>query len=67
MSVVLYTTSCPRCKVLESKLDAAGVTYEKSSDFAEMEDQGFTIAPILTVDGKVFDFKEAIDWVNQME
>lgn len=66
MNVVLYTTGCPRCKVLESKLESASVSYEKSSDFDKLEAEGFSAAPVLMVDDKVFDFKEAIDWVNQV-
>ena len=25
---ILYSTGCPKCRVLEKKLDKAGITYE---------------------------------------
>lgn len=66
MKVTLYTTGCPRCRVLESKLNAAGVEYTSITDTDEIEQMGFTNAPVLKVDDDVLDFKSAVDWVNQV-
>ncbi len=62
--VTLYTTGCPRCKVLEAKLDEAGITYGVVNDPQKIMEMGFTTAPIMTVDGTVYSFKEAINWIG---
>ncbi len=65
--VVLYTTGCPRCRVLEMKLEAAGIPYTKVEDEQVMIDRGFLSAPMLEADGAVMTFKEAADWIRQKE
>ncbi len=64
MNVVLYTTHCPKCKVLKKKLDIAGIEYQIEEDVDVMTDKGFLSAPMLEVDDKVMDFSEAVRWVN---
>lgn len=66
MKVVLYTTHCPKCKVLTAKLKAKGVDYEEITDVDVMRDKGFMSAPMLEVDGKTMTFVEAIKWVNEV-
>ena len=65
MSVVLYSTGCPRCNVLEKKLKEAGVEFTVSNDEDEMISKGFMSAPMLEVDGEEMDFSRAVKWVNQ--
>lgn len=64
MRVILYSTNCPKCMVLEKKLSSAGVDFEIVTDVDVMQEKGFMSAPMLEVNGKALDFKEAIDWVN---
>ena len=64
MSVTLYSTGCPKCRILEQKLDMKNVEYKVVSDEAEMIDKGFMSLPMVDVDGKEMDFGEAIRWVN---
>lgn len=66
MKVMLYTTHCPKCKVLTAKLKAKGVDYEEVTDVDVMRDKGFMSAPMLEVDGKTMTFVEAIKWVNEV-
>lgn len=63
--VILYEHGCPRCKVLKSKLDQKGIQYENVSDVEMMKAKGFTEAPKLEVDGTVYDFKEAVEWIGE--
>lgn len=63
-SVILYSTGCPRCKVLKAKLDAKGISYEEKSDIDEMEALGIETVPVLSVDGGLLLFHDANDWVN---
>ena len=62
--ITLYTTHCPKCRVIESKLKNKNIQYEENTDVNEMIQKGFQAAPILEVDGKALGFKEANDWVN---
>jgi len=64
--IVLYTTGCPRCKVLKQKLDNAGLTYETKSDVDEMLDLGIIFAPALSVDGEILDFGKAVAWLQSL-
>lgn len=65
MNVVLYSTGCPRCKVLKQKLDNKGIPYTMNSSVDEMLSLGIAQVPILSVDGDLLPFTKAIEWVNQ--
>lgn len=62
--IVFHSSHCPRCKVLEAKLKQKGIEYEENNDIQVMQDKGLEMAPALEVDGKMMDFKEAVNWVN---
>ena len=64
MEVLLYTTHCPKCKVLEKKLELAKVEYTQSENIQEMLQLGFKSAPVLKVDGEIYLFKEACLWAD---
>lgn len=63
--VILYTIGCPRCTVLEKKLDAKGVTYEKFDDKDKMIEMGMSTMPILEVDGVRMNYAKAAKWINE--
>ena len=63
--VTLYTTHCPKCKVLEKKLALKEINYIEVSDKERMIQLGFKSAPILEVDGRIYNFKEANDYLNK--
>ena len=63
--VVLYTSHCPRCEILKKKLDKAGITYEIFDNVDEMIAMGFTTVPMLKVDDKIMNFKEAVKWIKE--
>ena len=64
-SVTLYSTHCPRCQVLEKKLTKAGIAYTVCDDITFMRAQGWNEAPMLEVNGKIMDFRNAVEWINQ--
>ena len=66
MNIVLYSTHCPRCSVLEKKLKQKGIDYNEVNDVAIMEEKGYLSVPVLEVDDKIMDFKEANDWINTL-
>lgn len=65
MNVILYTTHCPKCLVLEKKLTSKNIEFEEITDNELMLKKGFTIVPVLEVDGKTMEFKEANTWINE--
>lgn len=62
--IVLYTIDCPKCKVLQAKLDRAGIQYRKVTDKWEIGMKGFDLMPILEVDGAAMEFGQAVKWIN---
>ena len=67
MNVTLYTTHCPKCKVLEKKLNSKNINYNEVTDTDIMISKGFTSTPMFEVDGTIMDFSEANKWVNEQE
>ena len=64
MSVVLYSTHCPRCCVLEKKLQQKNISYIEVNDVEIMKEKGYLSVPVLEVDGTSMDFKTASNWIN---
>lgn len=64
MNVVLYTTHCPKCRVLETKLKQRGIEYKEVTDTVAMQEKGFDFVPMLEVDGTIYEFRAAVDWVG---
>lgn len=67
MAVTLYSTGCPKCRVLTSKLDAKSIKYDVNSNQDEMINKGFMSVPQLEVNGHVFDFNEARKIVDSFD
>lgn len=66
--VVLYSTGCPKCKVLEQKLRDKGIEFEIEPDIEVMENKGFTMVPMLEVDHDIiYSYDKALQWVAQQE
>ena len=63
--VKLYEHGCPRCKVLKSKLDQKKIKYENITDVELMKSLGFEEAPKLSVNGIIYNFKEAVEWIGE--
>ena len=64
--VILYSTNCPKCNILEKKLSFANIDFSIETDVEIMQNKGFMSAPMLEVDGKIMDFGDAIKWVNSL-
>ena len=64
MQVTLYSTGCPKCKVLVTKLDSKNINYNVVSDINVIISKGINAVPVLEIDNNLMDFKTAVDWVN---
>ena len=65
MEVKLYTTHCPKCNVLEKKLESKKISFAVSEDIDEMLEKGIVSAPYLEVSGELMNYQQAIEWVNK--
>lgn len=63
--IILYTIDCPKCKVLERKLEEKNIQYKVCKDTNIMAEKGYMYLPILEIDDKVLNFKEAVDWIKE--
>ena len=63
--IILYSNNCPRCKILKKKLDDNKINYEIIDDVDTMIDKGLSTVPALEINGRMLDFKEAVEWVNK--
>ncbi len=67
MKVVFYSTHCPRCNILEKKMKQKNIQYEEVNDIDIITTKGYLTVPVLEVDGKSMDYKNANDWINAQE
>lgn len=65
MNVILHTNHCPRCRVLETKLKEKNIEFEENNNVEVMMQRGFRTAPVLEVDGIIYEFKDAVDWIGE--
>lgn len=63
--ITLFTTHCPKCKVIEAKLKSKQINYTECDDVEKMHSFGIASAPILKVGDEVLDFNRAIQWINK--
>lgn len=67
MEIILYSTHCPRCTVLETKLKTHNIQYTEINDVDKMTVLGICSVPVLSVDNKLMNFTEALTWIKQQE
>lgn len=66
MEVILYSTHCPRCEVLEEKLKIKGIKYIEENSVEVMQEKGITSVPVLEYNGELFDFINAVKLINSL-
>lgn len=62
----LIGNNCPKCNILQCKLDEKGLKYEKSDNIQELIDLGFKTVPVLELHGEYMDFGKAVKWIQDM-
>jgi len=60
----LYTIDCPQCLILEKKLKAKNIEFERIDDREFFAREGITKFPILEVAGRRMEMFDANAWVN---
>ena len=68
--ITLYSTNCPKCKVLEQKLKQKNIEYSTVTDMDEIVEYGrkhnLKSAPILEVDNEPYDFMQALEYIKNI-
>lgn len=64
MKVIMYTTHCPQCKVLEKMLNDKKIEYTQITDIDIMKSKGIQSVPYLEVEGVLKNFKESMEWIR---
>lgn len=67
MEIILYSTNCPKCKILERKLTEKNIKFTKNNNVIDMTELGIDQVPVLSIDGKLLSFVEANKWINERE
>ena len=62
--LILYTTHCPKCTVLQKKLQAKNLQFDIVEDLQVLKNKGFMSLPVLQVDGQILDFYSATKFIN---
>lgn len=72
--ITLYSNDCPKCKVLEAKLNSKSIKFFKNADISQLVSLGMQSLPVLKIekaegnDGdepRYLTFVEANGWVNE--
>ena len=69
-NIRLYSTHCPKCRVVEKKLEQTGIQYElidaKGNDevINMLSEKGIRQMPVLEVEDKLLGFSEIIKWIG---
>jgi glutaredoxin len=66
-NVILFSTGCPRCKVLEKKLKENSVKYTVVNDIDKMIGLGIQSVPVILVGEKMYGFEDAMEFVNSVK
>lgn len=64
--VILYTTHCPMCLMLERKLKEKNINYIEVSNINEIKKAGIKNVPVLKVDNEMMDSYNAMQWVKNI-
>ena len=67
VEIILYSTGCPKCRVLKKKLEEKGIGYTENNSVEEMLSLGFSRVPVLKVNGALMDYTEAMKWTEHYE
>ena len=64
-NVIIYTTpTCSRCRVLKKKMRDKNIEFTESQDMDKIMEMGYLAVPILEVDDKCLEMKNALSWID---
>ena len=63
--IIFYSTNCPKCKVLKTKLDKINIQYTVNENVDKMLQLGIQSVPALQIDDVILDFGQAVKWLKE--
>lgn len=69
--IILYSTNCPKCKVIAKKLSLKNIEFTELDCKADqtyismLSGKGFSSMPVLQVGERFFDFSKANKWIGE--
>ena len=65
--IVLYTTHCPMCSLIERKLKEKNIVYKEETNINEIMKLGFQHVPLLKFKNKIYEnTKDILNIINNM-
>ena len=64
MKVILYSTECPQCNILKEMLQKKNIIFQIENNIEKMKELGFSSLPMLSIDNKILNFKEAFNFLK---
>lgn len=64
MEVILYSTGCPQCNILKEMLQKKNIIFQIEDNVEKMKELGFSSLPMLSIDNKILNFKEAFNFLK---
>lgn len=65
--IILYSTGCPKCQILKNKLSDKQIPYIENNNIDEMLQLNISQVPVLSVDGTLYNFRQAVELINKGE
>lgn len=65
MKIILYTIDCPKCKILEKKLNMNNIQYDICKDTKLMKEKNIQKLQMLSINERLYSYKEAVDLINK--
>ena len=66
----LYSTNCPKCKIIEKNLNQKNIPFELITDIDQIleyaKQHNIKSAPILDKAGTAYDFNEALELIRSV-
>ena len=66
-NIILYSTGCPKCKMLKKRLQEYNIPYTENNDVDEMIKLGITSVPYIQVAGELLDFAASWKWTQEVK
>ena len=63
---ILYTTGCPKCRILEKKLNDKQIKFDVCNDTEKMKEIGIMSVPVLSVDDNKLNYYDAVKHLNSL-
>lgn len=69
--IILYSTNCPKCRVIAKKLEQKNIDFTEIDCKADttyievLSGKGFKSMPVLQVGEKYLDFMQANKWIGE--